>query len=59
MFASGIFIDSFSPSSEETESIINAIKTFKANIIIVSDKRHLEMNINRWLAENQEFQRQN
>jgi hypothetical protein len=37
MYASGIFIDSFSPSVDESMSIINAIKAFKANLIIVSD----------------------
>lgn len=56
MYASGIFIDSFSPSVEESMSIINAIKAFKANLIIVSDHKVLEMRINSWLNENKDFQ---
>ena len=46
MFASGIFIDSFSPTSaEESQSIINAIKVFKANLVIVLDNKPLEMKL--------------
>ena len=47
MFASGIFIDSFSPTSsaDEQQSIINAIKAFKANLVIVLDNRPLEMRL--------------
>lgn len=56
MYASGIFIDSFSPSVDESMSIINAIKEFKANLIIVSDQKVLEMRINSWLSENKDFQ---
>lgn len=46
MYASGIFIDSFSPTSvEEQQSIINAIKAFKANLVIVLDNKPLEMKL--------------
>lgn len=47
MFASGVFIDSFSPTSsaDEQQSIINAIKAFKANLVIVLDNKPLEMRL--------------
>jgi len=48
MFASGIFIDSFTPKTEkENQCIVNAIKAFKANIVIVLDNNHLFNNLKR------------
>lgn len=46
MFASGIFIDSFSPKDEmQTNCMVNAIKAFKCNIVIVVDDKRLELSI--------------
>lgn len=46
MFASGIFIDSFSPKTEkETRSLIKAIKAFRADIVIVLEDMRLESKI--------------
>ena len=60
MFASGIFIDSFSPKTdEENRSIVNAIKAFKTNIVIVLDNKHLEMNLRRELSEDKQFMQDN
>lgn len=44
MFASGTFVNSFSPKSEkETQCIVNAIKAFKSKIVIVLDDKRLEL----------------
>ena len=46
MYASGIFIDSFSPKDEmQTNCMVNAIKAFKCNIVIVVDDKRLELSI--------------
>lgn len=40
MFASGMFVNSFSPKNEmESQCIVKAIKAFRANIIIVMDDK--------------------
>lgn len=55
MFASGIFIDSFSSKQDEEVTPITAIKAFQADIVIVIDDKLLEMNIQKEINEmNQE-----
>ena len=45
-FASGTFIDCFSPKEEKEHTLVlNAIKAFKANIVIVVDNKLQERQI--------------
>ena len=57
MFASGTFINSFSPNTEsDKKCVIQAIEAFQANVVIVVDNKPLEMYLNNWLKTNQNFQ---
>jgi hypothetical protein len=52
MYASGTFINSFSPKIEkESQCIVNAIKAFKSNIIIVLDDKRQELTLQQLLGE--------
>jgi hypothetical protein len=52
IFASGLFIDSFSPNTEkEISSIIKAIKSFKVDLVVVLDNKRLEHSIRREIEE--------
>ena len=60
MFASGIFVNSFSPKSDkENQCIINAIKAFKANIVIVLDDKRQEVILDQRLKEDKQFMIEN
>jgi len=53
MFASGIFIDSFCPNPKlgGESTLINAIKAFQADIVIVLDDKYLEINLKNKISE--------
>ena len=52
LFASGIFIDSFSPKTEkESASLIKALKAFAVDLVIVLDNKHLEFKISQQIKE--------
>lgn len=60
MYASGIFIDSFSPKTiNEKSCIINAIKSFKTNLVIVLDDQLQEHHIRERLREDKAFMEEN
>lgn len=60
MYASGTFINSFSPKQEkETQCIVNAIKAFKSNIIIVLDDTIQERNLKPLLQEDVNYWTEN
>lgn len=52
LFASGIFIDSYSPKSEkESASLIKALKAFAVDLVIVLDNNHLNFKISQQIKE--------
>ena len=59
MFASGTFINSFPKTEKESQCIMNAIKAFKTNIVIVVEDRLLEQNLQKKLKEDTSFMRDN
>lgn len=52
LFASGIFIDSFSPKTEkETASLIKALKAFAVDLVIILDNKPLEFKLSQQIKE--------
>lgn len=57
MFASGTFVNSFSPKSDrEKKCVISAIEAFKPNIIIVVDDKLQEITLKSWLSDDKQFE---
>ena len=60
MYASGMFINGFTPTQDvDKKALIQSIKAFKTNIVIVVDDQNMEDKIRKGLHNDAEFMKQN